>query len=53
MNHNGNQFGMSDEDIRSEVQAKLQAKYAPEIEKARKDSEAHEAERERMEKKGY
>jgi hypothetical protein len=53
MNHNGDQFGLSQEDIKSEMQSKMQAKYAPEIEKARKDSEQHEAERERMEKKGY
>jgi hypothetical protein len=52
MKHNGDQFGMSQEDIKSEMQSKMQAKYAPEIDKARKDSEQHEAERERMEKKG-
>jgi hypothetical protein len=31
MNHNGDQFGLSQEDIRSEMQSKMQAKYAPEM----------------------
>ena len=31
MNHNGDQFGMSQEDVRSEMQSKMQAKYAPEL----------------------
>lgn len=29
MNHNGDQFGMSQEDVNSEMQSKMQAKYAP------------------------
>ena len=28
MNHNGNQFGLSQEDINSEMQSKMQAKYS-------------------------
>jgi len=31
MNHNGDQFGLSQEDVRSEMQSKMQAKYAPEM----------------------
>ena len=31
MNHNGDQFGMSQEDVNSEMQSKMQAKYAPEM----------------------
>lgn len=53
MNHNGDQFGLSKEDIKSEMQSKMQSKYAFEIEDARQASKEHEAERERMEKKGY
>jgi hypothetical protein len=35
MNHNGDQFGLSQEDIRSEMQSKMQAKYAPEMRRAK------------------
>ena len=35
MNHNGDQFGLSQEDIRSEMQSKMQAKYASEIRRAK------------------
>lgn len=31
MNHNGDQFGLSQEDIKSEMQSKMQAKYGPEL----------------------
>jgi hypothetical protein len=35
MNHNGDQFGLSQEDINSEMQSKMQAKYAPEMRRAK------------------
>lgn len=53
MNHNGDQFGLSAEDVKSEMQSKMQGKYGPEIEKARKDSQDRDADYERMAKKGY
>ena len=31
MNHNGDQFGMSQDDYQSEMQSKMQSKYAPEM----------------------
>jgi hypothetical protein len=41
MNHNGDQFGLSQEDIRSEMQSKMQAKYAPDM--ARKKGTSKES----------